>query len=532
MKTITLPLILFLLVTAGAIRIYQAHRFFYYDGDQSNDVAAVKRLAIALREHQWDNLSPVGQEGVFYYLPAFPQPQHQRNVVYNGAAYYYVLLPAGILSSFHPYGIVLFLVFLSIAATFSLYVAGRLLVDHTTGIVAATVHAVSFVILTYSRFIWTPSPVVSLSAIAFAAFVAVLRGHVRFWMVLAAAVSLATQIHNSGYLLGAFVLTLIIIFRPKLPSSRSILLGTLLVFIIPLLPTLWNETQTGYLLPRAIIYQLTVHFSRAYAGLLPWHIPFVLVRDISHAFAQFMNIVLFVGDLAHKFAPEYQFFLRLQVFLWTLGGLLLVLQKIRARASWAVPRPILLFSASIFGWAAIGAWLAQLYYRSDSAIFWLNGVSAFIPLTLFVFALFIRISWQNHVLRIPLVVTLVSFAFLQGMATINTFWENTDSDIMYEHQAQALRRITSEQEDQPYALRTNSYSPALSFVPILALEHIPQPRYIYRIYTCTTALVGQKKLPVYTLIFFPNDGSPTTTWLTRHSGEKIFQSGQVSVYRQ
>ncbi len=526
--------LLAILLLAALIRLYESHRFFYFDGDQSNDVAAVGQLAAALKAHAWGNLSAVGQEGKFYYHSEFPQFENQPNVVYNGAAYYYVLLPAAILSSFHPYGIVVFLILLSIGATLSLYIAGTLLIDRTTGILAALIHAVSFLILTYSRFIWTPSPVVSLSAIALASFVAILNGYVNYWVLLAVSVSLATQIHNSGYLLLGFILTAIIMFRPKLPKSKTVIFGAIFVFIFPLLPTLWNESNTDYLLPRAIIYQLSAHFADAYAGIPVWQIPLGLIKDGLQAFGQFTSLVLFHhGPWYGELRQDNKFLLSFQMGLWVAGVLAVLWYRARLDVSLSdkKKRFVILFCLSILMWAAIGTWLSKLYYQTDTAIFWLNGVSPFIPLTLFVFALLIRIFWQTSFLRVPLVMVLLSFAFFQGTATTNTFWQNTASDIMYGHQLQALKIITDDSKGQPYGLSVNSYSPFLPIDPILTLEHIQAPYVINRIRACTISSTLKEKLPNYSLIFYPNDGTATAFWISQHSGIKLFQGGNIAVYR-
>lgn len=514
-------ILLSIVLLAATVRLSQSHRFFYYDGDQSKDVDAVRELYQTLRTGRWDKLSSVGQEGIFYYLHGFPQPEGQPNVVYNGISYYYFLLPAGIASGFRPYGFILFLTFLSLAATWAIYYAGRFVADEATGIIAALLHAASFVLLIYTRIIWTPSPLPSLSVFAFASFFAILRGHQVLWPVLALCVSLATQMHNSGYLMLGFFLTMGMVFRPKFPTDWRVRLGTLIVFIIPFLPTLINESGTGFLLLRAIGYQIFVHLAGLYARSPVWLIPFVLIRDIGVAFFQFLGMVLFVGDLAREFPREFRTLILAQIIVW-------ITALIVARPAIRIPR----WALPVLIWTAGGSFIAKLYYRTDLAIFWLNGVSAFVPLMLLITALPLRFAWTHKQLRVPVVLTLASFGFLQGMATTFTFWANTKSDIMYAHQARALHAITNDTSGRPYGLYVDVASVSVpSLAAISQLEKLPPPAFVQGGQTCQPMTPLTPPHLTYTMVMFPEDQSIETQWVMRHSGKLIFDE-RIAVYRR
>jgi len=239
-----------ILVCASFIRLYQSTQYIPFWEEQVDDMIAIRSTWHNLSTGNVQGLSLKGQSGTYRssYLPP-----GQLTPVYHGVAYYYVLLPAAVLSKFNPYGVVLFLIALGLISVYLLYDVGVLLFkDKAVGLVAAFLGASSFWMSAYSRWIWTPSMMPFFTLLAFSSFFRVISGKTNWWYPLVFSLSLGSQMHDSGYVPLVFFLVATLLYRPPLPSTWW--KKGMLVFLglLPIAPTVINEVLEGFHMTRSL----------------------------------------------------------------------------------------------------------------------------------------------------------------------------------------------------------------------------------------------------------------------------------------
>jgi 4-amino-4-deoxy-L-arabinose transferase-like glycosyltransferase len=167
--------------------------------------------------------------------------------IHHGAAYYYLLLPAAIVSGHDLVGTTAFVALLGILAASVTWSLGRSIGGPVAGLLAGLFVAVSPAAITASTFIWNPNPVPLFAAVALAAaFRAHSGGHWAWWSVALGAAGLVAQLH----LLGAIFVVPIVVFclldlRARRSVGFGIVGGAVLIGVVSL-PLLVHELQTGF----------------------------------------------------------------------------------------------------------------------------------------------------------------------------------------------------------------------------------------------------------------------------------------------
>ncbi len=319
-------IILISILLLGAwIRLYKSTEFFPFWSEQVDDLLAIRMIWQTVQSGQFDQLSLKGQVGTYRWSLVGP---NESNPIYHGVIYYYILLPAAVISHFDPYGVVIFLIILGISEVYLLYLVGRMLfADQTIGIIAALLGASSFWLAAYSRWIWTPSMVPFFSLVSVLAFLKILKGNLRWWYILALSLGIGAQVHNSRYVSLIFYSTLFLWYRPPMLAKKYEKALTIALFILPFVPTILTEATNEfsmirglskvvvYGIPTAIPFlpqSLTLFLIDA-IGLRMTYIHFLLpfrALLIDHAaFLGVAFIMLFLGLLSskmHRFIKENQ----------------------------------------------------------------------------------------------------------------------------------------------------------------------------------------------------------------------------------
>ncbi len=107
-------------------------------GDEGRDVLTVKHIL----DGQFTLLGPRSSAADFYY----------------GPIYFYIIAPFLFLSHFDPIGPAIFIGVLGVITVFLVYKLGKEFFGRFAGIVAASLYAISPVIITYSHSSWNPNP--------------------------------------------------------------------------------------------------------------------------------------------------------------------------------------------------------------------------------------------------------------------------------------------------------------------------------------------------------------------------------------
>ncbi len=233
-----------LLVLAAALRLPDLASRGTFDGDQGFDANVVRSM---LRDGVLPLLGPSTSTGDFH----------------HGAAYYYLLAPAGIPSGGDdPIALALLIAVLGTAAVGITWWLGRSIAGSFAGLVAGGLLAVSAGAVDGSTFIWNPNPIPFFAALALAAaWRAASRPSPSWWLVAGAAQGMVQQLHVLGVVGLVPIVALWAWTWHRSPRDRRPLviagvgaIGLIALFYAPLVV---HELQTGFDETRAAIAWLT-----------------------------------------------------------------------------------------------------------------------------------------------------------------------------------------------------------------------------------------------------------------------------------
>lgn len=180
-------LILLIIFIASAIRFYRLPSLITFGGDQGIDLLVVKRMII---DHRWTLLGP----------------KTSILAIYNGPAYYYLILPVLYLFKLDPLSVSYFMVLLWLGAIFLTYIFGKEIFNKRVGILAALFFSIWPVSVEYSRqsFNSFPTP---LFAIVFLLGIHFFIQNKKILYIIFAGLSfgIMLQLHYFNFLLGFIV---------------------------------------------------------------------------------------------------------------------------------------------------------------------------------------------------------------------------------------------------------------------------------------------------------------------------------------
>ena len=233
---------LFAILTVGAfLRMYRLPEFMMFLGDQGRDVLVVKRMLV---DHK---LTLIG-------------PQTSVGNMYLGPLYYYLMALPLLFSRFDPVGAVYMVAALHVATIFLLYLLGREWFNGTSGLVAASLFAVSPKMIEFAQFSWNPNPVPFFLALALLSFTYIIKYKKdAWWLVVGIAFASLLQMH---YLTVFFGLTILILWvgvlkiRKNESQTRPLLKFSFLggaIFTLLMLPLPLFDIRHEFLNSRALL---------------------------------------------------------------------------------------------------------------------------------------------------------------------------------------------------------------------------------------------------------------------------------------
>jgi 4-amino-4-deoxy-L-arabinose transferase-like glycosyltransferase len=138
MRKLHLIILTLILLLATFLRLHRISDYMTFLGDEGRDVMVVKEIL----EGNFTLLGPRSSAGDFY----------------TGPIYYYMMAPFLWLFKLDPVGPAVMIALLGIATVYLVYHVGRKFFNPTVGLIAASLYAVSPLVLTYSRSSWNPNP--------------------------------------------------------------------------------------------------------------------------------------------------------------------------------------------------------------------------------------------------------------------------------------------------------------------------------------------------------------------------------------
>ena len=243
-KNYVLILLVFILVVAIFLRLYKIEDYMTFLGDEGRDV-------IIVREILHGNLTLLG-------------PRTSAADFYTGPIYYYMMAPFLLLANYNPVGPAIMIALLGIATVFLIFKFGKVWFGEKAALVAASLYAVSPIVIAYSRSSWNPNPMPFFSlVILYLLYVGVKKPSVKLFLLIGFLYGIAFQLHYIEIIIGVvmafFVLIGNIIHDKKNIFSKLVkqYLSLLVGFIFGLSPFLAFEVRHGFPNTRTVISFIT-----------------------------------------------------------------------------------------------------------------------------------------------------------------------------------------------------------------------------------------------------------------------------------
>lgn len=212
-------LLILILIVAAYLRLWRVSEYMTFLGDEGRDMLVVKRMIV---DHKFTLLGPTASVGGFFL----------------GPIYYYFMLPFLWLWRLDPTGPSVMVGLFGVATVYLVYRVGKDFFADWVGLVAASLYAVSPLVIAYSRSSWNPNVVPFFSSLLIYLlwrFSTRLRLLDVFWAGIALGIGL--QLHYLFTFLGV-VTVLWLIFavpRTKFVRAMGFVIGGFLVGYAPFL---------------------------------------------------------------------------------------------------------------------------------------------------------------------------------------------------------------------------------------------------------------------------------------------------------
>lgn len=179
-------LIILILILAAYLRIYKIENYLTFLGDEGRDVLVVKRMIV---DHKFTLLGPTASVGGFFL----------------GPIYYYFMAPFLWAWNLSPVGPAVMVAVFGVATVYLVYLVGLRFFGTVAGLAAASLYAVSPLVIAYSRSSWNPN-VVPFFATLLVYLLWLLVQHKRRWTALYIGIVLGIGIQLHYLFLFLFVL--------------------------------------------------------------------------------------------------------------------------------------------------------------------------------------------------------------------------------------------------------------------------------------------------------------------------------------
>ncbi len=227
-----------ILILAAFLRLYRIADYMTFLGDEGRDVLAARNI---LHGH-FTLLGPRSSAGDFY----------------TGPIYYYLMAPFLFLFNYDPVGPAIMIALLGTATVFLVYYVGKKIFNESVGLIAASLYAVSPLVIIYSRSSWNPNamPFFTLSLL-YLLYIAVRNNSWKYFLGAGFLYGIALQLHYIELLVGVviFCFTLFGFFYLKRKSFLILMKQYLTLFggfIIGFSPFLLLELRHSFSNTRSI----------------------------------------------------------------------------------------------------------------------------------------------------------------------------------------------------------------------------------------------------------------------------------------
>lgn len=275
-------LLIIIIIAASFLRLYRISDYMTFLGDEGRDAIVAKDIL----RGQLTLLGPRASAGDFFL----------------GPVYYYMMAPFLFLSNLDPVGPAVMVALFGIATVFLVYFVGRKFFGVKAGLMAASLYAVSPLVIAYSRSSWNPNPMPFFSLLMlYLLFSGVTNNNKKLFFIVGLLLGISMQLHYLSTFLAVIVFFFVLagnfIVAGKNFLSRIFFqyLYIFIGFIIGFLPFLAFEARHGFPNTKTILrFVFEDNTTKAY---IPHHSFIGNILDV------FFRIF---GRLVTKFPPPEQ----------------------------------------------------------------------------------------------------------------------------------------------------------------------------------------------------------------------------------
>ncbi len=194
-----------ILFLAAFLRLYRIGEYMTFLGDEGRDLLEVLRILSG----DLVFLGPRSSAADFYY----------------GPIYFYFITPFLLLFNYDPVGPAVFIALIGVATVYLIFYAGQKLLDTKAALFAATLYAISPVVIAYSRSSWNPNPLPFISLLTlYIAYTAVKKRSLKRFFIVGILMGIAIQLQYLALFLGIVLFFFILIgsiitFETKNPGQ-------------------------------------------------------------------------------------------------------------------------------------------------------------------------------------------------------------------------------------------------------------------------------------------------------------------------
>lgn len=225
-------ILLIILVVALFVRVYRTDQLlgFYYD--QGRDAKVI-----------WD----LWHKGKFFLIG----PTTGVEGIFLGPFYYYFIAPAYLLGNGNPVWPAVWVAVINVAAIAGLYLIGRRYFGQLTGLLAATIVALSFYLVLAHRWLANPTPLPLFAVAIMWSLLAIVHGQARLkeWLIAGLGIGLSLQLEAASAIFFLPATTIILLAFRRHIKWRWGWVGVMLVaFGVTLLPQIVFDLRHQHLL--------------------------------------------------------------------------------------------------------------------------------------------------------------------------------------------------------------------------------------------------------------------------------------------
>ncbi len=256
---IEITLLIVILVIAAFFRIYKISDYMTFLGDEGRDAIVAKDIL----QGNFTLLGPRASAGDFFL----------------GPIYYYMMAPFLLLSNLDPVGPAIMVALFGVATVFLVYYVGRKFFNARAGLIAASLYAISPLVIAYSRSSWNPNVMPFFSILMlYLLFVAVKKQTYKLFLIVGLLLGIAMQLHYLTTFLGVIVFFFMLVGEPLFEKKN-------------------------------LLKRYTYHYLEIFAGFIVGISPF-LAFEVRHGFPNITTIFKFIfEDNAAKGYNIHQSFL-------------------------------------------------------------------------------------------------------------------------------------------------------------------------------------------------------------------------------